>query len=176
MPYRLRIPSLVSAVLIVASAACGSGSGEETFSDLDQTGVTRPPPIVTDITVGTQAPTTTTRPVETTTADETDYDFDLPDLQPAYIGEVEVMIQESFPPQVSVVIKGEHPTPCHATATDVIEGGGTFEIMVWSELPDPDVVCAAVLEPFEEVVRIGEGFEPGDYVVTVNGEPHPFTI
>ena len=56
------------------------------------------------------------------------------------------------------------------------EDGSDYTIMVWSVAPDPGTVCAQVLEPFEVVVPIGNGFEPGDYTVTVNGETHPFSI
>ncbi|WP_420612755.1 hypothetical protein [Candidatus Spongiisocius sp.] len=156
------------AVLTVVAVACGSD--EETFSGITQTGVTTATDPSTDTTAGPRPD-----PVEDTTttigaADPTAED------RPAYVNHVEVLILESFPPQVSVEIEGDHPTPCHETLTEVTEDGNDYTVMVWSVAPEAGTVCAQVLEPFEEVVPIGNGFEPGDYTVTVNGDTHPFSI
>lgn len=158
----------VVAILAMGSVACGSD--EETSSGISQTGITTATDPVTDTTVGTRP-----EPVEetTTTIGEAE---PAADDSPAHIRNVEVSILESFPPQVSVEIEGDHPTPCHETLTEVMEDGSDYTIMVWSVAPDPGTVCAQVLEPFEVVVPIGNGFEPGDYTVTVNGETHPFSI
>lgn len=157
--HRLRRKPLavlpVVAVLAVGLVACGSD--EETSSGIDQTGITTATDPPTDTTAGPRA--------EPTTED-----------RPAYIRNVEVSIIESFPPQVSVEIEGDHPTPCHETSTEVTEDGSDHAIMIWSMAPEPGSACAQVLEPFEMVVPIGNGFEPGDYTVTVNGETHPFSI
>ncbi|MDE0137689.1 MAG: hypothetical protein OXM57_06315 [bacterium] len=158
----------VVAVLAMASAACGSD--EETSSGITQTGITTATDPVTDTTAGTRP-----APVEETT---TTIVADEPAAEdpPAYIRNVEVAILESFPPQVSVEIEGDHPTPCHETRTEVTEDGSDYTIMVWSVAPEPGSVCAQVLEPFEVVVPIGNGFEPGDYTVTVDGATHQFSI
>ena len=162
----------VVAVLAMGSLACGSGPDSGSGPDGETfTGVTRAPDPVTDTTAGTlpepveDTSTTTIREPEPTAED-----------LPAYISHVEVLILESFPPQVSVGIEGDHPTPCHETFTEVTEDGGDHAIMVWSVAPEPGSMCAQVLEPFEVVVPIGNGFEPGGYTVTVNGETYPFSI
>lgn len=158
----------VIAMLAMASLACGSDEGAS--SGITQTGVTTATDRSTDTTAGPRPD-----PVEDTTttigaADPTAED------RPAYISHVEVSILESFPPQVSVEIEGDHPTPCHGTRTEVTEDGSDYTVMVWSAAPEPGSVCAQVLEPFEVAVPIGNGFEPGDYTVTVNGETYPFSI
>ena len=156
------------AVLAMASVACGSD--EETSSGITQTGITTATDLITDTTARTgPAPveeTTTTLEAEEPTAGH----------PPAYIRNVEVSILESDPPQVSVEIEGDHPTPCHETLTEVTEDGSDHTVMVWSGVPEPGSACAQVIEPFDVVVPIGNGFEPGDYTVTVNGETHPFSI
>ena len=158
----------VVAVLAMASVACGSDA--ETSSGITQTGITTGTDPTTDTTAGTgPAPveeTTTTIEADEPTAED----------QAAHIRKVEVSILESFPPQVSVEIEGDHPTPCHETLTEVTEDGSDYTVMVWSVAPEPGSVCAQVLEPFEVVVPIGDGFEPGDYTVTVNGATHQFSI
>ena len=159
----------VVAVLAVVAVACGSD--DETFSGITQTGITTASDLATDTTAGTRP-----EPVEDTTTTTTRAAEPTTDRSPAYIGNVEVSVIESSPPQVSVEIEGDHPTPCHETLTEVTEDGGGYTIMVWSMAPEPGAICAQVLEPFDEVVPIGNGFEPGDYTVTVNGETHPFSI
>ena len=167
--HRLRRNSLavlpVVAILAVGSVACGSD--EVTFSGITQTGITSAT-YPTDTTAGTRP-----EPVDETTTRATE---STPEVLPAYISNVEVSILESYPPQVSVEIDGDHPTPCHQTLIEVTEDGSDYTVMVWSVAPEPGTLCAQVLEPFEEVVPIGNGFEPGDYTVTVNGETHPFSI
>ena len=173
MRFRHRLPRnslavlAVVAVLAVGSVACGSD--EETSSGITQTGVTTATDPSTDTTAGPRPDpvegTTTTIGATAPTAEDL-----------AYVNHVEVLILESFPPQVSVEIEGDHPTPCHQTLTEVTEDGSDYTVMVWSVAPEPGTVCAQVLEPFEVVVPIGNGFEPGDYTVTVNGDTHPFSI
>lgn len=158
----------VVAVLALGSAACGSD--ERTSSGITQTGITTAADLTTDTTAGT-APAPAEQTTTTIVADEPTAED-----PPAHIRNVEVSILESFPPQVSVDIEGDHPTPCHETLTEVTEDGSDYTIMVWSVAPESGSVCAQVLEPFEVVVPIGNGFEPGDYTVTVNGETHPFSI
>ncbi len=149
--------------------ACGSD--DDTTSGITQTGITRAPDPATDTTAGARP-----EPVEETTTTTIGADEPAAEDLPAYISHVEVLILESFPPQVSVEIEGDHPTPCHETLTEVTEDGNDYTVMVWSVAPEPGAMCAQVLEPFEVVVAIGNGFEPGDYTVTVNGETYPFSI
>ena len=166
------LPVLLAAIaLLVASAACSSD--EESFSGITETGVTQPYDPSTDTTAMTG-----TRPAEDTTTTTAEPVAPTVEGQPAYVRNFEVLILEIFPPQVSVEISGDHPTPCHETFTEVTADGNDYEIEVWSLAPESDFGCAAVLEPFVEVVHLadGEGFEPGEYTVTVNGETQPFTI
>lgn len=154
--------------MAVWSVACGAD--EETSSGITQTGVSNPTQL-TDTTAGTRP-----EPVEDTTTTTIGEAEPAAGNPPAYIRNVEVSILESFPPQVSVEIDGEHPTPCHETLIEISEDGSDYTVMVSSVAPEPGTTCAQVLEPFEEVVTIENGFEPGDYTVTVNGETYPFSI
>lgn len=175
MPFRCRLRRHSLAVLpVIAMLAMGSvacGSDGETSSGITQTGITTATDPVTDTTAGTRP-----EPVEETTTTTTGEAEPTAGDPPAYIRNVDVLILESFPPQVSVEIEGDHPTPCHETFTEVTEDGSDYTVLVSSVAPEPGSACAQVLEPFEVVVPIGNGFEPGDYTVTVNGETHPFSI
>jgi len=174
MPSRRRLHRKSLAILpVIAMLAMGlsaCGSDEEASSGITQTGITTATDPSTDTTAGPRPDPVDDTTTTIGTADPTAED------RPAYINHVEVSIQESFPPQVSVEIEGDHPTPCHETRTEVTEDGSDYTVMVWSAAPEPGSVCAQVLEPFDVAVPIGNGFEPGDYTVTVNGETHPFSI
>jgi len=170
--HRLRrnLLAVLSVVTVLALGSVACGSGEATSSGITQTGITTATDPPTDTTAGPR-----TEPVEDTTTTVGTAEPAAED-RPAYIRNVEVSILESFPPQVSLEIQGDHPTPCHETLTEVSEDGSDYTVMVWSAAPEPGSTCVQVLEPFEVVVPIGDGFEPGDYTVTVNGETHPFSI
>ena len=96
------------------------------------------------------------------------------DPNPAYVESVELLFAESHPVQVSVLIEGFLPTPCHTLAWDLSGDGERLALDLYS-LADPEEACAQVLVPFTEVIDLGS-FEPGSYVLLVNGVEYPFEI
>jgi len=95
---------------------------------------------------------------------------------PAYVDSVDLLMLESWPVQVRALVKGNLPTPCHQLAWDLSgpDASGRIVLDVYSTT-DADVICIAVLEPFEQSVSIGS-FTSGSYVLVVNGVEYPFTI
>ena len=87
-----------------------------------------------------------------------------------YIKEASLIIRESFPPQISLVLIGDLPTPCNQLRVVVGTPDEENKIMVevYSVI-DPNQVCTEVLEPFEESIDLGT-FTTGHYSVWVNGE------
>ena len=87
-----------------------------------------------------------------------------------YIEEASLVIRESFPPQISLSLKGNLPTPCHQLRAEIRPPDPEKKIMadVYS-VRDPDQVCVETLEPFEEFIDLGT-FPTGHYTVWVNGE------
>jgi inhibitor of cysteine peptidase len=92
----------------------------------------------------------------------------------AYVESADVLVMESYPVQVAVVVEGSLPTPCHELrCTYEIQGfedEPRLDIRVYS-VADAEAVCIQMLEPFE--ARIGipmQGAPDGVYVVYVNGE------
>ena len=87
-----------------------------------------------------------------------------------YINTASLMIRESYPPQISLSIKGDLPTPCNKLRVkiDVPDQENKIIVDVYS-LIDPDKVCIQVLEPFEEAIDLGT-FPTGHYSVCVNGK------
>ena len=87
-----------------------------------------------------------------------------------YINEASLIIRESFPPQISLNLAGDLPTPCNQLRAVINSPDSENKIMVdvYSVI-DPNQVCIQVLEPFEASVDLGT-FPTGHYSVWVNGE------
>ena len=86
-----------------------------------------------------------------------------------FINESGLLIRESFPPQITLSLSGDLPTPCHELRVDIQEpdSENKINIEVYSVV-DPDQVCAQVLQPFQENIDLGT-FPTGHYTVWVNG-------
>jgi hypothetical protein len=84
------------------------------------------------------------------------------------LNEVDLLIRESFPPQLSLVLKGDLPTPCNELRVEVREPDAEKKIVVdvYSVI-DPNQVCTQVIEPFEASVDLGT-YPTGHYTVWVN--------
>jgi hypothetical protein len=87
-----------------------------------------------------------------------------------FIEEAGLVIRESYPPQISLNLSGELPTPCHQLRAKVNEPDVNNKINVdVYTVVDPDLMCTQVLKPFSESVDLGT-FPSGHYSVWVNGE------
>jgi hypothetical protein len=87
-----------------------------------------------------------------------------------FIQEAGLVIRESYPPQISLHISGELPTPCHELRAEINppDGENKIHVDVYTVV-DPDVMCTQVLKPFSESIDMGT-FTSGHYSVWVNGE------
>jgi hypothetical protein len=91
------------------------------------------------------------------------------------VDSVEVVIRESFPAQVSVLVRGTLPDACTEVAGIAQRrDGNAIEVTITTER-DPQALCAQALEPVEVEVGLGD-FQAGDYTVTVNGVTEPFRV
>ena len=70
--------------------------------------------------------------------------------------------------KVLLRLEGNLPTPCHALRVAVSRQPGRLEVQVYSVVA-PGQMCAQVLQPFDEAVKIGP-FPDGKYEVWVNGQ------
>ena len=87
-----------------------------------------------------------------------------------FIQESDLLIRESFPPQISLVFSGDLPTPCHELRAVVNPPDDENKILVdVYSLVDPNLACIQVLEPFEESIDLGT-FASGHYTVWINSE------
>jgi hypothetical protein len=87
---------------------------------------------------------------------------------PVFISESGLLIRESFPPQISLSLSGDLPTPCHNLRVNVPQpdSENIINVEVYSVV-HPDQVCAQVLKPFQEEIDLGT-FPGGHYTVWVN--------
>lgn len=87
-----------------------------------------------------------------------------------YVNEASLIIRESFPPQISLTLAGELPTPCNQLRAEINPPNPENKIIVdVYSVVDPNQVCIQVVEPFEESIDLGT-YSTGHYRVWVNGE------
>jgi hypothetical protein len=83
----------------------------------------------------------------------------------------EILVMESAPVQVNVLLRGDLPDPCHelrvVPTTD--EANKRVDLEVYS-LAQKGGACITVLQPFEATVSLGSFPEGGTYEVFANGE------
>jgi len=95
----------------------------------------------------------------------------------AKIKDIEIVILESFPVQVNVVVYGEFPDSCTEVGrTAVAREDSVFYVKMTTRRPS-DAVCAQVITPFERVVPLDViGLKKGIYTVDVNGVRDTFEL
>lgn len=95
------------------------------------------------------------------------------------IADIDILIMESFPIQVAVIVRGHLHDGC--TEIDAIHqtfdaDTGTFSIEI-TTVRDADALCTQALAPFEERVSLDvHGLAAGTYTVNVNGVVGTFTL
>ena len=87
-----------------------------------------------------------------------------------FIDSAQLLLLESYPPQVNLILTGSLPTPCHQLRVAVSDPDelNRINVEVYS-VADADVICVQVLEPFEKTISLGS-FASGTYQVFINGE------
>ena len=95
----------------------------------------------------------------------------------AVVEDVEILFLESFPLGVHAVAIGYLPDPCTDIDKISVEmEGNHFEVLI-TTLREAEVMCAQVIEAFEQNVPLDVyGLPAGDYTVTVNGINAEFTF
>lgn len=82
-----------------------------------------------------------------------------------------VVIGESQPAEVDLILNGNLSDPCHQLRVLVSPSNANREINldVYS-LADPNVVCITVLKPFSATIPLGSYFYGGHFTIYVNGQ------
>jgi hypothetical protein len=87
-----------------------------------------------------------------------------------FINEASLLIRESYPPQISLSLSADLPTPCHElrAAVEAPDQDGRIVVNVYSVV-DPDMICTQVLKPLDVQIDLGT-YPSGHYSVWVDGE------
>ena len=87
-----------------------------------------------------------------------------------YLDSKEIVVMESDPVQITLVLKGSLPTPCNQlrVLANLPDEQNHIQVDVYSVI-DPTQMCAQVLKPFDANIGLGS-FPTGHYSVWVNGE------
>lgn len=83
---------------------------------------------------------------------------------------IDLLSTETIPQQISVLISGYLPTPCHLLRAKIArpDAKNNIHIELYS-LADPEADCPQTLRAFNEGINLGS-FPAGSYWVWVNGE------
>lgn len=85
------------------------------------------------------------------------------------IDSVEVLILESFPVQLNLVVKGSHPDGCELPViVSERREGNLIQVEIFREVPIA-AICPMILLTYEETISLKGSYEPGKYQIDVNG-------
>lgn len=89
---------------------------------------------------------------------------------PVYVDEAELVLLESFPVQVRLVLRGSLPNPCSEFLWQVEppDEQGRIQVQAYSR-QESELACIQVLQPLEETIPLG-AFTQGRFSVWLNGE------
>jgi len=89
------------------------------------------------------------------------------EVTPALTG---LLLLETFPVQVQLLVEGELPNPCSRLGWYVKPGDdqGRIEVALYADEPT-ETACVQVVAPYSEVIPMG-AFERGSYGIFLNGE------
>ncbi len=95
---------------------------------------------------------------------------------PAPIDQVQVLIRESAPPQVTVQVRAGLPGGCaQRESHSVLRSGDTFTVRVLNSMPSGDAVCTMIYGTYELSIDLGGPFTSGaTYTVHVNDRTTTF--
>lgn len=98
--------------------------------------------------------------------------------QLVHVGDVEALVMESFPVQVSLAVSGTLSVPCKELLPPAIAmKGNTFNVVLAESNLGPAESCITIVEPFDTTIPLDvEGLPAGTYEVDVNGVSATFTL
>ena len=95
---------------------------------------------------------------------------------PAPIDDVQVVIRDSNPPQVTLSVKAGLPSGCaQRESHSVSRAGDTFTVRVLNSMPTGNVACTMIYGTYELNLDLGRDFRAGGtYTVNVNDKTTTF--
>ena len=94
----------------------------------------------------------------------------------APVESIDILVLESFPVQINVLINGYLPNPCYQiTLIENNQDEDTFYVKVFMKYNG--LICIQTIKPYEETVALDVyGLVAGTYQVDVNGVIDSFTL
>ena len=95
---------------------------------------------------------------------------------PAPIDDVQAVIRDSSPPQVTLNIKAGLPSGCaQRESHSISRTGDTFTVRVLNSMPTGDVACTMIYGSYDLSLDLGRDFRAGGtYTVNVNDKTTTF--
>lgn len=95
---------------------------------------------------------------------------------PAPIDDVQIVIRDSNPPQVTLNVKAGLPSGCaQRESHSVSRAGDTFTVRVLNSMPTGNVACTMIYGTYELNIDLGRDFRAGGtYTVNVNDKTTTF--
>lgn len=93
---------------------------------------------------------------------------DITHRAPITITDVQAVMLESFPPQISLTVSGYQPDGCDfPVRVEQRREGNTVSVELYRDMP-VGVMCPMVVLPYEDSIRLDGSFESGTYTIHVN--------
>ena len=98
------------------------------------------------------------------------------DEELAPVESIDILVLESFPVQINVLINGYLPNPCYEiTQIEKHREGNTFYVKLM--MKDSGLVCIQIIQSYQEIVALDVyGLSADTYYVDVNGIVAIFTL
>ena len=100
----------------------------------------------------------------------------IPGIGLATVERIDILILESFPVQIFVIVSGYLPNPCTEIGPIIqTREGKTFFVTIKTYCSQE--ICIQVIAPFEEIIPLDVyGLSAGTYTVDVNGVQGSFVL
>jgi hypothetical protein len=83
---------------------------------------------------------------------------------------VDVLVLESFPMQLNLLVKGYQPDGCDfPVQVEQVRDGNTVTVHIYREMPQ-DAICPMMIVGYEETIALEGGFENGSFTIHVNDQ------
>lgn len=96
-------------------------------------------------------------------------------IDPIQIDGVDVLVQESSPPQASARVRGVIGDGCSSLHSVAQERSGTTVVLTILRQRPADAVCTQIAKLYDETIRLEGTFPPGRYLLRVNDVETSFT-
>ncbi|NLX11916.1 MAG: hypothetical protein GXY36_19895 [Chloroflexi bacterium] len=100
----------------------------------------------------------------------------VPFRSPTVIEDIEVVVMESMPMQVSLTVTGYQPDGCELPVQiEQRREGNDIYVEIYREM-DPAMACPMTIVAYNETIPLEGGFEPGEYTFHVNDYRETITL